>query len=203
MASTVTYPGLLKLAEYVYQQPEKIFCFNLSAPFVSLCYSERLAEILPLIDVLFANESEITSYAQSRSWTDDDIRVIISKLLAESSGRKKQRLVIITQGAGPVLVGDTVNNNIHEFPAPLMDPDEIVDTNGAGDAFVAGYLSQYVNGQTLEKCIQSAIYTAQAIIRQDGCSIPPHPPQLDYSTSEQQVAQCTSAGNENDCKQEE
>jgi adenosine kinase len=33
---------------------------------------------------------------------------------------------------------------LKEFPVPLVPRERIVDTNGAGDAFVGGFLAQYV-----------------------------------------------------------
>ena len=34
-----------------------------------------------------------------------------------------------------------------EFPVQKLDADKIVDTNGAGDAFVGGYLAQLVQAR--------------------------------------------------------
>lgn len=35
---------------------------NLAAPFVSQLYSETLNQILPFIDILFANEEEVSNF---------------------------------------------------------------------------------------------------------------------------------------------
>ena len=43
-----------------------------------------------------------------------------------------------------------------------------MDTNGAGDAFVGGFLSQYVQGKSLEKCIDCGIWVSQLIIQRSG-----------------------------------
>ena len=48
-----------------------------------------------------------------------------------------------------------------------------MDTNGAGDAFVGGFLSQFVQGAELEKCVKAGNYGANAIIQQSGCKFPP------------------------------
>jgi adenosine kinase len=46
----------------------------------------------------------------------------------------KKRIVVITQGDKPVIlaIGDTTK----EYPVNKLEPEQIVDTNGAGDAFV-------------------------------------------------------------------
>ena len=55
---------------------------------------------------------------------------------------ERKRTVIITQGADAVIaVQDGVAK---EFPVEKLDAAKIVDTNGAGDAFVGGYLAQLV-----------------------------------------------------------
>lgn len=51
-----------------------------------------------------------------------------------------------------------------------MEKEEIVDTNGAGDAFVGGFIAQLVMGKSLDVCVRSGIYTARHIIQQSGCT---------------------------------
>ncbi len=45
-------------------------------------------------------------------------------------------MVVITQGEDPVIVA--VDGKIREFPTNPLSQDQIIDTNGAGDAFVGG-----------------------------------------------------------------
>ena len=59
-----------------------------------------------------------------------------------------------------------------------MDPlpkEQLVDTNGAGDAFVGGYLSQLVLGKDTAECVRAGIYGAKTIIQESGCKYPPKP----------------------------
>ncbi|KAI8560285.1 hypothetical protein RHMOL_Rhmol04G0243200 [Rhododendron molle] len=51
-----------------------------------------------------------------------------------------RRITVITQGADPVVVAD--DGKIKLFPVILLPKEKLVDTNGAGDAFVGGFLSQ-------------------------------------------------------------
>jgi len=72
----------------------------------------------------------------------------------------KRRLIIITDGANPVSASsfnsefNCLDFIMHStvFPVPK---EEIVDTNGCGDAFVGGFLSQYVVGRSLEHCLRA------------------------------------------------
>lgn len=61
------------------------------------------------------------------------------------------------------------------FPVLDIDQNDIVDTNGAGDAFVGGFLSALVQEQMLEECIRAGHYAAHVIIRRVGCTFPEKP----------------------------
>ena len=45
-------------------------------------------------------------------------------------------MVVFTQGPEPVIIAK--DGKIQEFPATHLSQEQIVDTNGAGDAFVGG-----------------------------------------------------------------
>lgn len=47
---------------------EKIFCLNLSANYITTTYTEQLLQLLPLINILFGNASEVESLARSLNW---------------------------------------------------------------------------------------------------------------------------------------
>jgi len=53
---TVSPESILKVAQHAAAN-NKPFMMNLSAPFISQFFSERLNSVLPYIDVLFGNET--------------------------------------------------------------------------------------------------------------------------------------------------
>ena len=53
-----------------------------------------------------------------------------------------------------------------------MPVENIVDTNGAGDAFAGGFLSQFVKGKNLDDCMKAGHWAASIIIQKRGCEIP-------------------------------
>lgn len=83
---TVCPEGILHVAEHAAKN-NKLFAQNLSAPFVSLVFKDRLDKIIPYVDLLFCNEQEIEAYAQAHEWNTTDIKEIALKLSQEEKVR--------------------------------------------------------------------------------------------------------------------
>ena len=66
------------------------------------------------------------------------------------------------------------------YPVIELAPEKLVDTNGAGDAFVGGFLSQLVAGKSLPECIRAANFAAWTIIQQSGVTLPDTPEGFDW-----------------------
>lgn len=97
----------------------------------------------------------------------------IAKLIAnEAKVSPGPRTAIVTQGSKPVLVAKTNDSKVTEFPVPQLTDEQIVDTNGAGDAFTGGFLSQFLQDKPLETCLKCAIYCATECIQRLGCAFP-------------------------------
>lgn len=58
------------------------------------------------------------------------------------------------------------------YEVPLVPAEEIVDTNGAGDAFVGGFLAAFLKGQDIENCCRAGNFSASTIIRTSGTALP-------------------------------
>lgn len=115
----------------------KTFMMNLSATFLCEFFKEPMLEALPFVDVLFGNESEAEVFAKVNGLKGTDLKEIALEMSNwKRHNEKKNRTVVITQGSGPVLLAK--DNTVLEFPVEKISEDKIVDTNGAGDAFVGG-----------------------------------------------------------------
>jgi sugar/nucleoside kinase (ribokinase family) len=89
------------------------------------------------VDILFANESEVTSLYQTKSWDD-----------AARSARGMTKLAALTRGAkGSVILAEGKSITIAPEPAK-----QVVDTTGAGDLYAAGFLYGVASGKPLEVC---------------------------------------------------
>lgn len=76
---TSSFEACHAMALHVNDNPEKKFCLNLSAPYLSVHFQEQLLKILPYVDVLFGNESEALAFARASNW---QVRRIIKKFQA-------------------------------------------------------------------------------------------------------------------------
>ncbi|XP_028990479.1 adenosine kinase b isoform X3 [Betta splendens] len=170
---TVSPESIIKVAKHA-SDNNKIFCMNLSAPFISQFFKEPLMKVMPYVDILFGNETEAATFASVLGFETDDIAEIAKRtqeLPKENPDRR--RVVVFTQGKDDTVA--TVGEKVTMFPVLDIDQNDIVDTNGAGDAFVGGFLSALVQEHALEECIRAGHYAAHVIIRRVGCTFPEKP----------------------------
>ena len=73
-----------------------------------------------------------------------------------------KRLVVCTRGARGAVALER-GGELHRVPAQPVP--EVVDTNGAGDAFFAGFLRAHLDGRGVGDCLELAARTAAACVR--------------------------------------
>ncbi|XP_060238073.1 adenosine kinase isoform X4 [Meriones unguiculatus] len=118
--------------------------------------------------------AEAATFAREQGFETKDIKEIAKKTQAlPKVNLKRRRTVIFTQGQGDTIVA--AENDVTAFAVLDQNQKEIVDTNGAGDAFVGGFLSQLVSDKPLTECIRAGHYAASVIIRRSGCTFPEKP----------------------------
>ena len=79
----------------------------------------------------------------------------------------KARIAIITQGSSPTLIA--TDGVVTEYP--VIPCETLVDTNGAGDAWVGGFLFGLVSGKDIPDSVKAANYAANHIIQRSGCTM--------------------------------
>uniref|UniRef100_A0A8C2AT63 Adenosine kinase n=1 Tax=Cyprinus carpio TaxID=7962 RepID=A0A8C2AT63_CYPCA len=167
---TVSPESILRVAKHA-SDNNKIFGLNLSAPFISQFFKEPLMKVMPYVDIIFGNETEAATFAKEQGFETEDIAEIARRVQSlPKVNKNRQRIVVFTQGRE-----DTVATVVTMFPVLDIDQNDIVDTNGAGDAFVGGFLSELVQEKPLEECIRAGHYAANVIIRRVGCTFPEKP----------------------------
>ncbi len=108
------------------------------------------------ITLLFGNKSEMMSLFEAETEAN-----LIKKMTDHS---KNIDSLIMTSGNN----GATVINNNKIYNEDSIKVENILDTTGAGDLFVSGYIKAYLNGKKPDICLKCANYLASQIIRVDG-----------------------------------
>jgi sugar/nucleoside kinase (ribokinase family) len=126
---------------------------TLSDPFCVERHREEFRGLIERdIDILFANEHEITMLYEVDTF-DDALQQV----------RGQCEIAALTRGphGSVVVAGDSV----HVIDA---HPIEVVDTTGAGDQYAAGFLYGFTHGHGLETCGQLASLGAADVISRLG-----------------------------------
>ncbi|MEB3157682.1 MAG: adenosine kinase [Cyanobacteriota bacterium] len=105
------------------------------------------------VDILFANEMEITSLYEANSFEEavDHVR-----------GRCKVAALTRSAEGSLVLRGDQT------VPIAPFRLGELVDTTGAGDLYAAGFLYGHTRGESLERCGRLGSLCAGKVVTQLG-----------------------------------
>ncbi|MEW5726209.1 MAG: adenosine kinase [Pseudomonadota bacterium] len=116
----------------------RLVALSLSDPF---CVDRHRSAFLELVsshvDILFANEAELTSLYRTDDF-DDALRQV----------RGHCRVAAVTRGPkGSVVVTDEDVHVVACDPVPA-----VVDTTGAGDLYAAGFLHGFTQGRDLATC---------------------------------------------------
>ena len=124
------------------------------------CVDRHKAHFLELVknklDITFANEQEITSLIEAKSFNE----VI-------NFSKKLNKLVIVTRGEkgavaikGQEIIESQIQKNL-----------KIVDLTGAGDLFAAGFLHGYVNKLPIKDCLEKGTEMSSRVIQQIGARL--------------------------------
>ena len=124
------------------------------------CVERHKSHFLDLVknklDVTFANEQEILSLIDSKSFEE----VI-------TFGKQIKKLIVITRGEK----GSIAINGDNVYKCDSKKNLKIVDLTGAGDLFAAGFLHGYINGSPIEKSLQMGTDMSSKIIQKIGARL--------------------------------
>lgn len=169
-ADLVRAAGVVYLEGYLFDRPQAKAAFRSAAQTAraagrqvaltlsdAFCVDRHRAEFLDLIktqvDILFANEAEITSLYKTTSFED-----------ASRSAKAAIKFAVLTRGSkgSLILSGDKA---ISITPETVK---QVVDTTGAGDLYAAGFLHGLTSGKPLETCGRLGSLAAAEVISHIG-----------------------------------
>lgn len=160
----------------------KTFITNISAPFICNVFKRELSEVMQFADIVFGNDFEFLAWGEANpdlvpEEKKKDLK-FINKAIANlpqkdrrNGDEKKPRLAITTRGHLSTLVSQG-DSQVFEIPVHTIPDNEFVDTNGAGDAFVAGFICGLIYNQSIVDCLECGNKVAGSIIRMNGCTFP-------------------------------
>ena len=108
------------------------------------------------LDITFANEQEITSLIDAKSFED-----------VVTFGKKLGKLIVITRGEK----GATAINGDQVVESEIQKNLQIVDLTGAGDLFAAGFLHGHVNNLSIKESLEKGTEMSSKVIQQIGARL--------------------------------
>tara|TARA_B100000953_G_scaffold11916_1_gene10683 strand:+ start:469 stop:1395 length:927 start_codon:yes stop_codon:yes gene_type:complete len=108
------------------------------------------------LDITFANEQEITSLIDAKSFED-----------VVTFGKKLGKLIVITRGEK----GATAINGDQVVESKIQKNLKIVDLTGAGDLFAAGFLHGHVNNLSVKESLEKGTQMSSQVIQQIGARL--------------------------------
>lgn len=166
---TVSVESLEQVAKQFASTDDKIFAMNLSAPFIIDFFTEQLKTALPYTDFVFCNESEAEAFGKKFEFGSDLKEVALKLSAYEKVNASRKRTVVFTQGSQPTIVA--CDGVVTEYPVELLPKEKLVDTNGAGDAFVGGFLAELAQNKSIKDAVEAGHWAARYIIQQSGCTL--------------------------------
>lgn len=120
---------------------------------------EFLNEVLHEASIVFMNEIEQEYIGQ----------VLGFDPVAELLRHGRTRTVVVTHGGAGCIVYELENEAVKATAVAATRPDVVVDTTGAGDSFVSGFLYGLVKGHDSITCAHYGATVSSFIIEATGC----------------------------------
>lgn len=167
------------MAERVFRNPSQHFSLSLSADYIVEQHHESLSRLIPLCDTVFGNLSEALALASKLTNStchtiEEAVKILVSqeKLKTDPLQIDVIRTVLVTQGPNPVICGQYFRNGdvqITCYPVPQLT--NLVDTIGAGDAFLGAVLSGFLHKLSICESVNLGITTAGKVCQKRGCML--------------------------------
>lgn len=159
-----------KLIGY-FLKDKKTIILTLCAPFLVKFHYDKILELANDADIITGNLDEALEFSKQQSKDIDTIFQTIYEKLKP----KENRLLVITDGENGAYWGkynyqEKRLEHMIQYFAYNIKEDEIQDLNGAGDAFLGGFLCKYMEGYSVHDCCKIGIEAATVILKNVGCT---------------------------------
>lgn len=154
----------------LFKRENKYIILTLSAVFMVQVHKDKIMEIAQHSNMIVCNMDEIEAFIGEKGQFKKDIFEKAHKMLSPA-----ERLLVVTDGSNGVYVSaydykkGRLEFILQSFPT-LMKNEDIVDLNGAGDAFLGGFLSQFMKGSSIKSCCRAGNDASYVILQNIGCT---------------------------------
>ncbi len=121
---------------------------------------KKLEQLLKFVDVLILNTHEFSQLAK-RPYVNIDFSQDVSKMVP-----MKKKILIVTDAEK----GSHGYHNQRVFYQKAIRPRKILDTTGAGDGYTAGFISEYLKTEDIQKAMRRGAYYASKILAKIGAN---------------------------------
>jgi sugar/nucleoside kinase (ribokinase family) len=155
--------------EYLFREAKKNetkTIFSLSAPQCIDEHGDKFRQFIDdgLIDIVFGNENEIKCLCEG--YQTEELKQNINELLTEKS---RNTTIVMTRGPkNPRIYHD---GEMEEVEIHGLLQGEIVNTNGAGDAFASGFLYGLSQGLEYKECTELGHLISLGVLMQEGTAL--------------------------------
>ncbi|KAG5678681.1 hypothetical protein PVAND_008332 [Polypedilum vanderplanki] len=169
-------PEKMDICRYLYnkysQNLNTLLITNLNAPYIVKNFQKDITWLVKKADIVFGNRDEFEELASINGLASMDD--LIADLLGGYTKTHRQKVIIITDGSNPVLCYEGNVNGIETniIEVPKVKHDKIIDTTGAGDSFVSGFLYALMKGSDMRQCIELGCKISSIVIQTIGCNLP-------------------------------
>lgn len=128
--------------------------FTPSSPFFVNMYKKDFWDIINQSDIVFTNHGEVKTL-----YENDDVQTGISKL------SKEVDIAIVTNGNSGSLISSNFGKDVARIHEAL-DQSKAIDTTGAGDGYLAGFLYGYLNNKDMHTSGRLGAVVANHIVQE-------------------------------------
>jgi sugar/nucleoside kinase (ribokinase family) len=149
----------LETAIKLAKEAGSLVSFDLGAAQVVSDCSEDVFRLIKMIDIVFANELEIEALFPGNS---------LEEAGSILTSPEHCSVAVLLKGKEGAYIASQ-KNGAFTSPAHVAKP---LDTVGAGDSFIAGFLHGYLKGASLEDCAWIGNLLGSAVVKVSGAEIP-------------------------------
>ncbi|KAK5647579.1 hypothetical protein RI129_002471 [Pyrocoelia pectoralis] len=136
-------------------------------------FPQNMWEFAQTSDILFGNRREYKTLINNVGLTLS-VENFVKNLCQNYKNQKNTacgKIVIVTNGQDYVMCAHS-GGTVEVLDVPKIDKNRFKDSNGAGDAFAAGFLAGLLFQKEPLTSMKWGCWVAQQIIQQQGCTIP-------------------------------